>query len=70
MKMCNLATIRFGKALIDDVKSALDKIKIKEDSMIKVFFDGGCSGLNSTVIKYIFNFFVILNKNFCNLKYN
>ncbi len=49
LKICNIATMRFGKALIDDLQSALEKIKSTQDSIIKLYFDGGCSGLNSTV---------------------
>jgi len=50
MKICNIATIRFAKLLIDDIKNTLRNIKKNDKSIIKLFFDGGCSGLNSTVL--------------------
>lgn len=53
LKICNIATIRIGKALIDDLKNALEKVKLTQDSIIKLYFDGGCSGLNSTVNEII-----------------
>ncbi len=78
LKICDFANIRIAKTIIDDIKTFLNKNKFNDDSIFKLYFDGGCSGMQTIVrfidFKLIYSFikiktnFIILRNLFFNNK--
>lgn len=57
MKICDFANLKVSKPLIQEIKDKIAKLKFSQESQLKLFFDGGCSGVDSIVIyeKLLFN---------------